>query len=131
MNKTALGNNPLSQGIFSKTEDPPAPAVKGKQETRIKKKGSRKKIQEKRFLNEEVEKENVNLRLPVDLNDWLNDLLRDGKRKHGRKIPKEVWVQAALELFQAMPVDWLEIASEEELRESLSNLESRFKIQET
>jgi hypothetical protein len=29
----------------------------------------------------------VNLRLPIELNDWLNDLLKKGKRKHGAKVP--------------------------------------------
>jgi hypothetical protein len=64
------------------------------------------------------------------LNDWLNDLLKQGKRKHGSKIPKEVWVQAALELLKAMPVNWEEIDSEESLREILLSLESRIKNQE-
>lgn len=40
---------------------------------------------------------------------WLNELLKQGKRRHGSKIPKEVWVQAALELLLAMPVKWEEI----------------------
>jgi hypothetical protein len=69
----------------------------------------------------------VNLRLPIELNDWLNELLKVGKRRHGSKIPKEVWVQAALELFKAMPVNWEEIDSEESLRQTLLNLESRIK----
>jgi hypothetical protein len=74
---------------------------------------------------EKGEREAVNLRLPLELNDWLNELLKQGKRRHGSKIPKEVWLQAALELFRAMPVNWEEINSEESLREQLLNLESR------
>jgi hypothetical protein len=76
---------------------------------------------------EKGEREAVNLRLPIELNDWLNELLKVGKRRHGSKIPKEVWVQAALELFKAMPVNWEEIDSEESLRQTLLNLESRIK----
>jgi hypothetical protein len=76
---------------------------------------------------EKEEREAVNLRLPIELNDWLNELLKVGKRRHGSKIPKEVWVQAALELFKAMPVNWEEIDSEESLRQTLLNLESRIK----
>jgi hypothetical protein len=76
---------------------------------------------------EKGEREAVNLRLPIELNDWLNELLKVGKRRHGSKIPKEVWVQAALELFKAMPVNWEEVGSEESLREALLNLESRIK----
>ncbi len=79
-----------------------------------------------RILNQE-QKEKVNLRLSVELNDWLDDLLKKGKRQHGHKIAKEVWVQAALEFFRALPVDWQEIGSEESLRAALLMLESRIK----
>ncbi len=72
----------------------------------------------------------MNLRLPIEINDWLNDLLKQGKRKHGQKIPKEVWVQAALELFRAMPVDWAEIDSVEGLQEALEGLELKLKEME-
>jgi hypothetical protein len=57
----------------------------------------------------------------------LNELLKKGKRQHGAKVPKEVWVQAALELFKAMPVNWEEIDSEDSLRAALLNLEYRIK----
>ena len=119
--RSVLGDNPLSQGIFSKTETeaPTQAPVPENQEPRIENK-------ESRFL-EKGEREAVNLRLPLDLNDWLNELLKQGKRRHGSKIPKEVWLQAALELFKAMPVNWEEIDSEESLRETLLNLESRIK----
>lgn len=116
--RSVLGDNPLTQGIFSKTE------TNGQfQESII-------KNQESRFL-EKGDREAVNLRLPIDLNDWLNELLKKGKRRHGTKVPKEVWVQAALELFKAMPVNWEEIDSEESLRSVLLNLESRIKNIET
>jgi hypothetical protein len=119
--RSVLGDNPLSQGIFSKTqtETPTQPPEPNNQESRI-------ENQESRFL-EKGEREAVNLRLPIELNDWLNELLKVGKRRHGSKIPKEVWVQAALELFKAMPVNWEEINSEESLRQTLLNLESRIK----
>ena len=60
----------------------------------------------------------------------LDNLLKQGKRKHGQKIAKEVWVQAALELFRAMPIDWEEIQTEEDLRSRLLKLESRIKFQD-
>lgn len=128
VSSSVLGNNPLSQGIFSKTEteseskqtshdpSPVSSASEAKSKEDI-------NNQESRFL-EKQEREAVNLRLPLKLNDWLNELLRQGKRRHGSKIPKEIWVQAALELFQAMPVDWEEIEDEESLREILKTLES-------
>ena len=168
--RSVLGDDPLSQGIFSKTEtETPVqpteskneesviknqepiiknqePRVKNKesviknQEPRVKNKESviknqepiiknqepRVNNQESRFL-EKGDREAVNLRLPIELNDWLNELLKVGKRRHGSKVPKEVWVQAALELFKAMPVNWEEIDSEESLREMLKNIESRLK----
>ena len=136
--KVALGNNPLSQGIFRKTVESKASAdtdeiveVASTVET-----GSKEaKLQpasannlDSRFLIEE-QKEKVNLRLSVELNDWLDDLLKKGKRQHGHKIAKEVWVQAALEFFRALPVDWQEIDSEDSLRATLLMLESRINNQ--
>ncbi len=126
--RSVLGNNPLSQGIFSKTA--PESSLPGEPtnhlEPESKNQESTLKNKESRFL-EKGEREAVNLRLPIELNDWLNDLLKQGKRKHGSKIPKEVWVQAALELLRAMPVNWEEVDSEKSLREILLSLESRIK----
>ena len=118
---SVLGDNPLSQGIFSQTETSPSPQV-----SVAKNKEYRDKNKESRFLKR-GEREAVNLRLPLELNDWLNDLLKKGKRRHGSKIPKEIWVQAALELFQALPVDWESVDSEESLGAILNNIESIFK----
>ncbi|MCY7333760.1 MAG: hypothetical protein LH649_14150 [Pseudanabaena sp. CAN_BIN31] len=119
--RSALGNNPLAQGIFSKTES--------EEESVIKIQDSRLSNQESLFLKE-VEKEKINLRLSLELNDWLDNLLKQGKRKHGQKIAKEIWVQAALELFRAMPINWEEIETEEDLRSTLLKLESRIKFQD-
>lgn len=112
--RSVLGANPLAKGVFKKTEveTQPIESIINNQESRFLIKGDR---------------EAVNLRLPLELNDWLNDLLKKGKRKHGAKVPKEVWVQAALELFKAMPVNWEEIDSEENLQSALLNLETRIK----
>lgn len=122
--RSVLGDNPLSQGIFSRTEtvSTPTPVTAESSKTEeIKNLDNRINIKESRFL-EKGEREAVNLRLPIELNDWLNDLLKNGKRKHGSKIPKEIWVQAALELFQVMPVDWESIEDEEQLQAALKNL---------
>lgn len=129
-NRSALGDNPLSQGIFSQTETKKSSE---NQESRLDNKDSTIKIKEKIVKNQDSiflrkkERESVNLRLPLELNDWLNDLLKKGKRRHGAKIPKEVWVQAALELFQILPVNWEQVKDEDNLREILENLESSFK----
>lgn len=156
--RSALGNNPLAKGIFSKTvhnEVSEKEKAQNKDEASLEKESiilnqesrlleppnngevespipqestilNQESIifnQESRFLAEQMT-ERVNLRLSIEINDWLNDLLKQGKRKHGRKIPKETWVQAALELFRALPVDWEAIRSEEDLRLALLNIES-------
>ena len=130
----------LSQGIFNKTvESTVSPTdtdetvevasivETGNQEPKLQ--PIEPNNQESRFLSAQ-QKEKVNLRLSVELNDWLDDLLKKGKRQHGHKIAKEIWVQAALELFRALPVDWHEIDSEESLRATLLMLESRINNQE-
>ncbi len=144
--KSSLGNNPLnpqSKGIFNKTENSSSatPPEKPEQAERTSSEGNfqsqplenvhqepRIKSQESFFLKQ-VEREKVNLRLSIEVNDWLDDLVKKGKRIHGHKIPKEVWVQAALEIFRFLPVDWESINSVEKLQEEMKNLESRVKNQ--
>lgn len=128
---SALGKNPLTpktaQSIFTKTTDvdPEAQSSQSKAS-----KASRIKNQESRFL-ENTEKEKVNLRLSIEINDWLDDLVKQGKRLHGSKIPKEIWVQAALEFFKSLPVDWQTVDSLETLQEKLKIQESRVKNQDS
>jgi hypothetical protein len=112
--RSALGDNPLAQSIFSKT---------AAEETEAQPISEPKSI----FLEnvDKEEKEAVNLRLPIQLNDWLNERLKRGKRLHKHKIPKEIWVQTALEFLMAMPVDWDEIDSEESLRQVLFDIYNR------
>ncbi|MDY7021684.1 MAG: hypothetical protein SWJ54_10015 [Cyanobacteriota bacterium] len=99
------------------------------QESRVKNVESSIKSQESRFLNRsQAELRGTNVRLPIELIDWVDDLVKQGSRdKNKSRIPKEVWFQAALELFQSMPVDWDDISNEDELREILHSLDSRLK----
>lgn len=122
--RSALGSNPLSQGIFTKTAN--GETAKSSTTANPQNQEPRIKNQESSFLIEERQ-EKVNLRLTVKTNDWLDKLLKQGRRRHGHKIPKEIWVQAALELLQAMPIDWENVSSEEQLRDTLISLESRIK----
>lgn len=172
-----LGSNPLSSGIFSKTDsseveetpelkslesrverkeskpksaesrvksqesrkqEPSQPSQESRpnraggnntQDSRVKSIESRVENVESRFLNrEQAELRGTNVRLPIELIDWVDDLVKQGSRdKNKSRIPKEIWFQAALELFQSMPVDWDDISDEEELRETLNSLESRLK----
>ena len=118
--ESALGRDPLNnnlpKGIFSKTTDSEAIIP---EETIV-------ENQETLFLEDE-EKEKVNIRLSIQINDWLDELVKNGKRSHGRKIPKEIWVQAALELFQSLPIDWKSIDSVDSLKATLKQIESNFK----
>jgi hypothetical protein len=142
--KSGLGTNPLavetsSKGIFQKTEEIPENGNQipenGNQENHRtiealahpkSPKAKSRQITKMEFLAEDQDLDKVTLRISIELNDWLDNLLKQGKRNHGQKIAKEVWVQAALELFKAMPVDWTEIQSVEQMRERLHFLESSF-----
>ncbi len=142
--KSGLGTNPLavetsSKGIFQKTEEIPENGNQipenGTQENHStiealahpkSPKAKARQITKMEFLAEDQDLDKVTLRISIELNDWLDNLLKQGKRNHGQKIAKEVWVQAALELFKAMPVDWTEIQSVEQMRERLNFLESSF-----
>jgi hypothetical protein len=131
--KKSLGNNPLSiselpKSIFTKTEETVA-KTENIQESIINNIAIGK-AQEFEFIGDR-EKERLNLRLPIDLNDWLDGLVKKGKRNHGRKIPKEVLMQAALEFFQRLPIEWENIKDIEELRSTLKNIESRINNIET
>jgi hypothetical protein len=143
--RSALGINPLNQGIFNRTtqatsEPVAAPAEAPEATTsepsdeaskRSSIQQTTNKIQENSFLNlEDTDREAITLRLPVVLNDWLDDLLKHGKRNYGRKIPKEIWLQAALELLKAAPIDWKSIDSEDALRTTLHSLANSFNSQD-
>jgi hypothetical protein len=120
--KSALGENPLTLGIFSKTNEAKEIQENKLQERRINK-------EEYSFLKES-EREKVNLRIPIELNDWLDELVKKGKRAHGQKIPKEVWLQAALELLRGIDKEWEKVGSQDELREKIKTLHSRIKNKE-
>lgn len=127
---SSLGINPLASypqasGIFHKT-DPDSLLKTKNQENRINKPESINQNQERRFLVNS-EKEKVNMRLPLELVDWLDELVKNGKRLHGQKIGKEIWIQAAVELLHSAPLDWQEIDSVETLRGHLESLSSQLR----
>lgn len=61
----------------------------------------------------------VNVRLPIELNDWLNTIVRQTKRLHGSKIPKESLIEVALLYMRSLDLEWTEIKSKEDLIETL------------
>jgi hypothetical protein len=143
-----LARNPLSQSIFTKTSERPVsePASRNQEPATT--------FQEPPFVRSEhpratsdliaaavdpqipshpapassptlaEQTEKVTCKLSVEMNDWLDSLLRAGRRKHGSKIPKETWIQAALELFRSQSQDWSEVATVEQLRQKLQLLVS-------
>jgi hypothetical protein len=141
-----MGGNPLAKSLFSKTdadteaevEQQPAAAPVPVVEKAVQKKErggekppakvtnleSRKKKIENRFLAniEDSPKESIGLQVTAEVNDWLDEVVKVGRRKHGRKIPKQVWIQAGVELLRAMPVEWDEIGDLDELRGKLDDL---------
>ena len=141
-----MGGNPLSKSLFSKTdadteaevEQQPAAAsvpvvekvaqkkerVGEKPPAKVTNLESRKKKIENRFLAdiEDSPKESIGLQVTAEVNDWLDEVVKVGRRKHGRKIPKQVWIQAGVELLRAMPVEWDEIGDLDELRGKLDDL---------
>jgi|GEM_PF-4035379 len=62
----------------------------------------------------------VNVRLPSSLNDWLNDSVRKSKRVRGTKVPKEMIIEVALEYFRALEIDWGKIESKRDLLDALN-----------
>ena len=139
--KSGLGNNPLAsapttKGIFHKTETSIQhpenetsssitqiePEILQTIPPKIPETGNQNP--ENGFLQASRELDKITLRIPIELNDWLDSLLKQGKRKHGQKIPKEIWIQAALELLRSMPVDWTEVQDLEQMREKLKILEN-------
>ena len=61
----------------------------------------------------------VNVRLPAELNDWLNDVVRRTKRSHGAKVPKESLIEASVEFIKELNINWEGIKNKEDILELL------------
>ena len=64
----------------------------------------------------------VNVRISPDLNDWLNDKVRQTKRIHGSKLPKELILETLLEFLKCQNLDWTKIKNPSDLFAVLQNL---------
>lgn len=135
-----MGINPLGGGgsLFDKTEpvtpknsetSEPSKSTEKRQESqnlenRKKNLENRKKKSTAGFLQdiESSDKESIGLQVTTEINDWLDDVVKASRRKTGRKLPKQVLIQAGIELLRAMPVDWTEVGDIEELRNKLSQV---------
>ncbi len=114
-------DNPQKESTVKSQESRLQKDSESTQESTVITQESRVKSVESRFFNrEQAELKGTNVRLPIELIDWIDDLVKSGSRdKNKSRIPKEVWFQAALELFQSMPVDWDTVSDEDELRDAL------------
>ncbi|MBW4444296.1 MAG: hypothetical protein KME10_24340 [Plectolyngbya sp. WJT66-NPBG17] len=137
--KPAMGINPLGSGggLFDKTEpvtptdsetsEPSKSTSRKKQESQnleTRKKNLENTKEKSGFLQdiETSKKESIGLQVTTEVNDWLDDLVKANRRNTGRKLPKQVLIQAGIELLRAMPVDWSEVGDIEELRSKLSQV---------
>ena len=71
------------------------------------------------FASSEVVYDKVTVRLPLELNDWLDEMVRKTKRSNGSKIKKEVFIQIALEALKEKEIDWTSIKDEHDLKRVL------------
>ena len=67
-------------------------------------------------------RERIFVRLSEKSNDWLHTVTTATRRRSGRKINKEVLVQAAVDLLISSPIDWKQIDSVEDLRIQVQRL---------
>jgi hypothetical protein len=87
---------PQASGIFHKTDpDPRNQPIDSSDQAQDDDRPdtfpeSVKQNPESRFLQSSQALEKVTLRISIELSDWLDDLLKQGKRKHEQKIPKEI-----------------------------------------
>ena len=97
-----LGNNPLLEGVFTKTEDSKIDGQDSKVSEVLSQETQHSEIlgQGSKFLSRRQEDlKGTNVRLPNILIDLVDELVRKGSRsKQKSRIPKEIWFQAALEL---------------------------------
>lgn len=123
--RSGLGGNPLSQSLFSPTVNNSEPkevsTPQVEQETKPLPTSEKKKTT---FLHniENADKEAIGLQVTTDINDWLDKLVKSSRRKHGRKVPKQVWIQAGVELLRALPVDWSRVEDIDDLRKKLEEV---------
>jgi hypothetical protein len=150
-NNDPLGNNPLGQGIFSKTTsyskasvspepksfDSNSVAIAQEQKPEARNQEPETGSQELETINHKLvprnhkpgtgflshsPKEKITLQISEPVNDWVDGLVRGSKKRTGQKIQKQIWVQAALELMQAVPIEWGAIESVEDLRNELEQV---------
>ena len=135
MKRDPLGNNPLSKGIFSRTdttEDKPAKAepevlpIQEESETRNQKPETRNHNLVSGFPSDRS-RIKITVQLLEELNEWLDGLVKSSRKNHGHKIQKQIWIEAAIELLKNAPVDWETIQTAEQLSEKITQLSNQLK----
>jgi hypothetical protein len=115
MNFSRLGSSPLTQSIFSRTDEEKK-EQKSKNVIQNPENGNQKT--ESRI---EIKYDKVTVRLPIEQNDWLDEFSRKTKRLHGSKISKEELVQLALEMLQYQNIDPAQVTSLDDVKSILKN----------
>lgn len=93
------GRDPFAQGIFNKTEvyEDELEVSEERTEPETINQILDEKTQEPEasshkpdsgFLQERGARDKITFQFPVDLNEWIDDLVRNGKKRHGHKIQK-------------------------------------------
>lgn len=116
--RSGLGASPL--GLFSPTSDELEQSAP-KQESSARTTRTRKS---RGFLAgvEDGSKESIGLQVTTEVNDWLDRTVKKTRRKHGTKIPKQVIIQAGIELLRELVPDWSTITDVDALRAELQSL---------
>ncbi len=70
-----------------------------------------------RYIDKEDEnkKEQINIRIAPELNEWLNEIVRITKRVNKKKIKKEIIVETAILLLKPTELNFFEIKNKENL----------------
>jgi len=68
----------------------------------------------------------VNVRLPSDLNMWMNNTVWLTKRLHGSKVPKEAMLEAAIEFMKSRNLNWEKIRTKDDIIEALEGSKLAF-----
>lgn len=112
---TRLGANPLTSPIFKKTDQEQKP------ESIFPDSGIHKmeNVNQHPASGKEVFYDKITVRLPSEINDWLDETIRQTKRINGFKIKKELFVQAALEMIKEKDIDWSQIRGEEDFKKAI------------
>lgn len=126
-----LGLDPLSASIFNKTDKSQNPETVNQNMEDGKKKPESRKGKADSVLQKEESRiqnmEKVTIRIPVEMNDWLDSIVKKVRRESGSKVRKEFLVTMALMVLQSSKINWSEIENESDLESFIQELTHKLK----